>query len=100
MCHTFVPNLRAIQQNSSHHSTHQNSIRRTIRQDVIHQESMTCQWYKHVPSALVPEFPELVSDFKFSRPEMPVFDGLWHRSIPLDCPLDFHLFSSLFPFCL
>ena len=30
-CHTSVPNLRAIRQNSSHHSTHRNSSRRSIR---------------------------------------------------------------------
>ena len=49
MCHTFVHNLHAIQQNSSHHSVHPNSSRRSILHDSVRHESTTCQWHKHVP---------------------------------------------------
>ena len=64
---TFVHNLRAIQHKSRHHSIHQEFILR---------ESMTSQRYKPVPSELIPDFPELVSDFKFSRSEIPVLNVL------------------------
>ena len=45
---------------------------------------------------------KLISVFEFSRPERPVFDVLplcepLARLAPLDLPLDFPLFSSLFP---
>ena len=55
-----------------------------------------------VPFALIPEFSELVTDFKFSRPEIPVFEVLPLPETlapldPLDCPLNFPLFSLLVP---
>ena len=36
-CHTFVPNLRALQQNSSHHSILQNSSHHCIRDNSNHR---------------------------------------------------------------
>ena len=105
MYHMFVHNLHAIQHNSNHHSIHPNSSRRSIHQDSIPRESTTCQWTKPVQCALIPEFSELVSDFKFSRPEIPVFEVLplpeplapLHPLVGLLVPLDSPLFSLLAP---
>ena len=54
-CRTFVPNLRAIQQNSSHHSIHRNSSHRSIRHHSNHQHM----------SVQIPECPSLppISNF-------------------------------------
>ena len=61
-CHTFVPNLRAIQQKSSHHSIRQNSSHRSIRHHSNHF-SRECLWHRHVPLL---EFPNLslISSFQ------------------------------------
>ena len=99
--HTLFPNLRAIQQNSSHHSIDQNSSHRSIRHHSNHH-SRKCQWDMSVQ---IPEFSELDSDFEFSRPEWPVFVFLplcepLAPLVPLNFPLDFPLFSLLLPFAL
>ena len=69
-CHTFVPNLRAIQQNSSHHSTHRNSSHRSKKD----------QWYRRVQ---IPQFPNLspISSFQDLRDQFSMFCpcvSLWH----------------------
>ena len=43
-CHTFVPTLRANQQNSSHHSIHHDSSNHSIHHDSSHHETKNCQW--------------------------------------------------------
>ena len=70
-CHPFVPNLRAIQQNSSHHSIHQNSSHRSIRHRSNHR-SRKCQWYMSVK---IPEFPSLspISSFQNLRDQFSMF---------------------------
>ena len=78
MCQMFVHNLHAIQHNSSHHSIHPNSSRRSI-----HHESTTCQFFKPVPLALIPEFPSLflISSFQDLRYQFSTFYlcmSLWH----------------------
>ena len=102
MCHTFAHNLHAIQPNSSHHFIHPDSSRRSIRQDSIHHEFTTCQWYKHVPFALIPEFPSLflISSFEDLRYQFSMFYPcmtllhLWNLWILLSiCPR----FSLLLP---
>ena len=64
-CHKFAPNLRAIQQNSSHHSTHRNSSYRSIRHRSNHR-SRKCPWCMSVQ---IPEFPSLplISSFPSLR---------------------------------
>ena len=66
MCCTSVRNLNAIQHQSSYHSIHPNSSCRSVRQDSIPHESTTSQWYKPVPSGLIPDFPSLflISSFQ------------------------------------
>ena len=92
-CHTFVHNLRAIQQNSSHRK----SSHRSIRQRSNHR-SKKCHWCM---SGQIPECPSLPP---ISRPERPAFEILplckhlapWFAHlVPLDFPLDFPLFSLL-----
>ena len=59
-CHKFVPNLRAIQQNSSHHSTHQNSSHRSIHHNSNHRSRM-CQWDMSVQFSECPSLPLISS---------------------------------------
>ena len=78
-CHTFVPNLRAIQQSSSHHSIHQNSSHRSIRHNSNHR-SRKCQWDMSVQ---ILEFPSLslISSFQDLRDQFSMFSpcaSLWH----------------------
>ena len=78
-CHTFVPNLRAIQRNSSHHSIHQKSSHRSIRHNSNHR-SRKRQWYRHV---LIPEFLSLslISSFQDLGDQFSMFCpcvSLWH----------------------
>ena len=78
-CHTFVPNLRAIQQSSSHHSIHQNSSHRSIRHNSNHR-SRKCQWDMSVQ---IPECPSLslISSFQDLRDQFSMFypcTSLWH----------------------
>ena len=85
-CRTFVPNLRALQQNSSHHS---------IRQDSIHHEIHELSVGHVCADSRV---SELVSDFEFSRPERPVSDVLplcepLAPLVPVDFPLDLPFFD-------
>ena len=70
-CHTFVPNLRAIQQNCSHHSIHQNFSHRSIRHHSYHP-SRKGQWDLFVQ---IPEFPSLhlVSSFHDLRDQLSMF---------------------------
>ena len=83
-CHTFVPNLRAIQQNSSHHSIHQNSIHPSIRHHSNHRYKK-CQWYMPVQ---IPEFPSLslISNFQDLRDRF---------SMVCPCATFWHIFFSL-----
>ena len=53
--HTFVHNLRAIQQNSNHHSIHQYSSHRAIRHHANYRSKRE-QWDMSVQ---IPEFPSL-----------------------------------------
>ena len=76
MCHTFAPNLRAIQQNSSH----PNSRRGSIRQDAIHHESMNCQWDMFVQILGFPSL-SLISSLQDLRDKFSMFYpcvSLWH----------------------
>ena len=52
-----------------------NSRSRSVRQDSVHRESMTCEWCKHVPFALIPEFPSLslISSFQDLRYQFAMF---------------------------
>ena len=101
-CHTFALNFRAIQQNSSHHSTHRNSNHSSIRHRSNHR-SRKCPWCMSVK---IPERPILHPISSFSRPERPAFDVLplctplapWFALlVSLGFPLDFPLFSLLLP---
>ena len=78
-CHTFVPHLRATQQNSSHHSVHRNSSHRSIRHHSNHR-SRKCQWDMSVQ---IPELPSLspISSFQGMRDQLSMFCRcvrLWH----------------------
>ena len=78
-CHTVVPNLRAIQPNSSHHSIHQNSCHRSIRHNYNHR-SKKGQWYRHFP---IREFLNLslISSFQYLRDQFSMFCfcvNLWY----------------------
>ena len=78
----------------------------------LHHESTTCQWYKHVPYALLPEFPSfiLISNFQDLGYHFPMFYlcvSLWHLWIvcshswflwtAMRIFLIYHCFSFLFP---
>ena len=78
-CHTFVPNLRAIQQDSSHHSTHHNSSHRSIHRNSSHF-SKKDQSYRRMP---IPECPSLspIASFQDLRDQFSMFCvcvSLWH----------------------
>ena len=77
-CHTFVPNLRVIQQNFSHHSTHQNSTDSSIRHR-SNLRSRKCSWCMLLQ---IPECPCLhpISNFQDLR-DLSMFNlcvRLWH----------------------
>ena len=94
-CHTFIPYLRAIQRDSSHHFIHQNS---SHRHNSNHR-SMKCQWNMSVQ---IPEFPSLslISSFQDLRDQffdvLPLCEPL-APLVPLDFALNYHLISLLLP---
>ena len=97
-CRTFVPNLRAIQQNSSHNSIHQNSSHRSIRHHSKHR-SRKCQWDMSVQIPECPSSP-LISSFQDLRDQFSMFcpcANLWHLWFLWIFPLDFPLFSLFLP---
>ena len=78
-CHTFVPNLRAIQQNSSHHSIHRNSSHRSIRHHSNHRYRK-CQRYMSVQISERPSLPP-TSKIQDLRDQLSMFCpcvSLWH----------------------
>ena len=66
-CHTYVPNLRATQQNSNRPSTHRNSNHCSIRHHSNHRPKK-CQWYMSVQ---IPECP--ISSFQDLRDKLSMF---------------------------
>ena len=79
-CHMFVPNLRAIQPNSSHHSIHHNSGHHSNRQDSSHHATKNSPWDTSVQ---IPEFLSLslISDSQDLRDRLSMCCPcvrLWH----------------------
>ena len=95
-CHTFIPNFRAIQQKSTHHSIHQNSNHR----------SMKCWWDMSVH---VPKFPSLspISSFQDVRDQFSMFcpcaslwrlgSHLWFFLCSFRCPHSWTMICSVCP---
>ena len=102
MCCTFVRNLHALQPNSSRYSIHHNSSHHFIHHDSSHHETKNCQW---ATSVQIPEFLNLslISSFQDLIDQFSMFFPLCDPLaplVPLDFPLDFHLFIACQCFCV